>query len=56
MNHQEYLWLLMVSLDNGMDWDVSYTESTHSSYLFQPDTSTSRFDAAIKGSWWCFKW
>ena len=37
-------------LDNGMNWDVSYTESTHSSYLFQPDTSTSRFDAAIKGN------
>ena len=37
-------------LDNGMNWDASYTESTHSSYLFQPDTSTSRFDAAIKGN------
>ena len=37
------------SLDNGMDWDVHYTESSNSSYLFQPDTSTSRFDAAING-------
>ena len=37
------------SFDNGMDWDVHYTESSNSSYLFQPDTSTSRFDAAING-------
>lgn len=37
------------TLDNGMDWDVHYTESSQSSYLFQPDTSTSRFGAAING-------
>jgi iron complex outermembrane receptor protein len=36
-------------MDNGMNWDVHYTESSHASYLFQPDTSTSRFDAAING-------
>jgi len=37
-------------MDNGMNWDVHYTESSHASYLFQPDTSTSRFDAAINGT------
>ncbi|MDA9997325.1 TonB-dependent receptor [Gammaproteobacteria bacterium] len=36
-------------LDNGMDWDVHYTESSQSAYIFQPDTSTSRFGAAING-------
>ena len=36
-------------LDNGMDWDVHYTESSQSAYVFQPDTSTSRFGAAIQG-------
>ena len=36
-------------LDNGMDWDVHYTESSQSAYVFQPDTSTSRFNAAIQG-------
>ena len=36
-------------LDNGMDWDVHYTESSQSAYVFQPDTSTSRFGAAING-------
>ena len=37
------------SMDNGYDWEVSYTSSEDSSYGRQPDTSTSRFDAAING-------
>ena len=36
-------------LDNGMDWDVHYTESSQSAYVFQPDTSTSKFGAAVNG-------
>ena len=38
------------SMDNGYDWEVSYTSSEDSSYGRQPDTSTSRFDAAINGT------
>ena len=37
------------TLSNGFDWDVHYTVSEQDSYYFQPDTSTSRFDAAING-------
>lgn len=37
------------TMDNGYDWEVSYTSSEDTSYGAQPDTSTSRFDAAING-------
>ena len=36
--------------DNGFNWDLSYTNSSDSSYGRQPDTSTSRFSAAIAGT------
>ena len=36
-------------LDNGLDWDFHVTQSSSSSYIFQPDTSTSRFRNAIRG-------
>ena len=36
--------------DNGFTWDLSYTDSSDSSYGRQPDTSTSRFSAAIAGT------
>ena len=38
------------TLSNGFDWDVHYTVSEQDSYYFQPDTSTSRFDAAVNGT------
>ena len=38
------------SLNNGFDWEVSYTDSNQSSYYFQPDTSTSKFKKAIEGT------
>ena len=38
------------TLSNGFDWDVHYTVSEQDSYYFQPDTSTSRFDAAVNGA------
>ena len=38
------------TLSNGFDWDVHYTVSEQDSYIFQPDTSTSRFDAAVNGT------
>lgn len=37
------------TLDNGYDWEMSYTTSEDSSYGAQPDISTARFDAAING-------
>ena len=36
--------------DNGFSWDLSYTDSSDSGYGRQPDTSTSRFTAAIAGT------
>jgi iron complex outermembrane receptor protein len=36
--------------DNGFDWDAHYTISSEDFYGQQPDTSTSRFSAAIKGN------
>jgi len=36
--------------DNGYDWDAHYTVSSEDLYGQQPDTSTSRFSAAIKGN------
>ena len=36
--------------DNGFDWDAHYTVSTEDFYGQQPDTSTSKFSAAIKGN------
>ena len=36
--------------DNGFDWDAHYTVSSEDFYGQQPDTSTSRFSAAIKGN------
>mgnify|MGYP001162558483 FL=1 len=36
--------------DNGFTWDFSITNSTDSGYGKQPDTSTSRFAAAIAGN------
>ena len=41
--------------DNGFTWDLSYTDSSDSSYGRQPDTSTSRFSAAIAGTWRCVR-
>ena len=38
------------TLSNGFDWDVHYTVSEQDTYTFQPDTSTSRFDAAVNGT------
>jgi iron complex outermembrane receptor protein len=38
------------ALDNGFDWDFHITNSSSSSYIFQPDTSTSRFRNAINGT------
>ena len=38
------------TMDNGYDWEVSYTSSEDTSYGRQPDTSTARFDAAINGT------
>ena len=37
------------TLSNGFDWDVHYTDSKQKAWFSQPDTSTSRFDAAING-------
>ena len=37
------------TLSNGFDWDVHYTDSMQKAWFSQPDTSTSRFDAAING-------
>ena len=37
------------TLENGFDMDVSYTYSSEDNSGIQPDTSTSRFDNAIKG-------
>lgn len=37
-------------LENGFDWDFHITKSSSSSYIFQPDTSTSRFRNAILGA------
>ena len=39
-----------LGLTTGFDWDVHYTVSEQDSYYFQPDTSTSRFDAAVNGT------
>ena len=36
------------SFNNGFDWDAHYTVSSEDAYGQQPDTSTSRFSAAIK--------
>ena len=36
-------------LSNGFDWDFHVTKSSSSSYISQPDTSTSRFRKAIIG-------
>jgi iron complex outermembrane receptor protein len=36
--------------DNGFDWDLHYTVSSEDLYGQQPDTSTSKFSAAIKGN------
>ena len=36
--------------NNGFNWDLSYTHSSDSVYGRQPDTSTSRFSAAIAGT------
>ncbi|MDC0365458.1 TonB-dependent receptor [Gammaproteobacteria bacterium] len=36
--------------DNGFDWDAHYTVSSEDLYGQQPDTSTSKFSAAIKGN------
>jgi iron complex outermembrane receptor protein len=36
--------------DNGFDWDAHYTVSSEDIYGQQPDTSTSKFSAAIKGN------
>jgi len=38
------------TLKNGFDWDFHITNSSSSSYIFQPDTSTSRFRNAIDGT------
>ena len=38
------------SFDNGFDWDAHYTVSSEDLYGQQPDTSTSKFSAAIKGN------
>ena len=35
--------------NNGFDWDAHYTVSSEDLYGQQPDTSTSKFSAAIKG-------
>ena len=35
---------------NGFNWDLAYTDSSDSFYGRQPDTSTSRFSAAIAGN------
>ena len=34
---------------NGNTWEVHFTDSEQVHSYFQPDTSTSRFDAAIAG-------
>jgi len=36
--------------DNGFDWDIHYTVSSEDLYGQQPDTSTSKFSAAINGN------
>ena len=41
---------LSKTLDNGFDLDVSYTYSSEDNSGIQPDTSTSRFGNAIKGT------
>ena len=41
---------LSKTLDNGFDMDVSYTYSSEDNSGIQPDTSTSRFGNAIKGT------
>ena len=38
------------NFDNGFDWDAHYTVSSEDFYGQQPDTSTSKFSAAIKGN------
>jgi len=38
------------TLSNGFDWDVHYTDSKQVAWFFQPDTSTSRFGAAVNGT------
>ena len=38
------------SYDNGYEWSATYTNSTNDSYGLQPDTSTSRFSAAVAGN------
>ena len=37
-------------MDNGFTYDLSFTNSSDSGYGRQPDTSTSRFTAAIQGT------
>ena len=37
-------------MENGFTWDLSFTNSNESGYGRQPDTSTSRFTAAIQGT------
>ena len=38
------------NFENGFDWDAHYTVSSEDFYGQQPDTSTSKFSAAIKGN------
>ena len=37
------------TLSSGHDWDIHFTDSEQVHSYFQPDTSTSRFNAAING-------
>ena len=41
---------LMGTLENGFDWDFHVTKSSSSSFIIQPDTSTSNFRHAIDGT------
>lgn len=41
---------LMGTLKNGFDWDFHVTKSSSSSFIIQPDTSTSKFRHAIDGT------
>lgn len=41
---------LMGTLANGFDWDFHVTKSSSSSFIIQPDTSTSKFRHAIDGT------
>jgi hypothetical protein len=37
------------SFENGFDWSLSYTDSSQTAEYSQPDTSTSRLAAAVRG-------